>query len=200
MIFKFKSEADRLLKLSILSSIIFISVCVVILIIVKLYFPIELVNISDINRFLGTSGYIGLFFITFLGGTVIPLGSPAAVASAGLLGMPKFLVMIVSATGYTLGVTINYLLAYKLGSSYVENKISEEVFRDLVSWWNRWGMLLVITFALFPILPFDLIALLCGLFRFNFIYFILINFGGNLVNSYVFLYIGTQAGLWLGLL
>ena len=201
MMLKFKyKKTRRLFRLTILSSIFFILVLVGLLIITKAYLPIELIKNCEVGKFLNAYGYIGLFLITFLGGTVLPLGSPAAVSIAGFLGMAKIPVILVATAGSTLGILVNYFLAYKLGAEYVKKKVSPEVYEDVILWWNRWGVLLVITFALFPILPFDLIALICGIFRFNLGYFILINFLSNLINNYIFLYFGMQAGLWIGLI
>jgi len=201
MVFKFKyRKTENLFKKTIIYSIVLILVCILFLFLAKLYLPIELIKSNDFHFFLDTYGYFGLFLITFLGGTVIPLGSPVAVATAALLGMSKFLIILISSFGYTLGTLVNYYLAHKFGISYIKKKISEDVYEEIVNWWNRWGILLVILFALFPILPFELIALLCGLFRFNLPLFIVINFGSNLINSYVFVYIGVQASFWLGLL
>jgi membrane protein YqaA with SNARE-associated domain len=200
-ILKFKYDRTRrLFKMTIITSIVFILVGVLLLFIAKLYLPVDMLNNYNIKPFLDTYGYFGLFLITFIGGTLIPLGSPAAVTTAGISGMPKIPVILVSTLGYTIGILVNYFLAYKFGSEYVKRKLSEEVYEEMVIWWQKWGLFLVIVFALFPVLPFDLIALICGVFRFNIIYFILINFGSNLINSYIFVYIGTQAGAWLGLL
>ncbi len=200
-IFKFKyKKTRRLFKLTILGSILFILVLIALLIIAKIYVPTELIKNFEIKEFLDVYNYIGLFLITFLGGTILPLGSPAAVSAAGFLGMAEIPVIIVAATGFTVGVLVNYCLAYKLGANYAKKKISPEIYEDVVLWWNKWGVLLVVVFALFPVLPFDLIALVCGVFRFNLVYFILINFFSNLLNSYIFLYLGTQASLWIGLI
>jgi membrane protein YqaA with SNARE-associated domain len=200
VIFKFKyDKTKRLFKLTIIITILLIFLSVLALFIAKLYLPKGLIKSFDIHGFL-QYGYLGLFLITFLGGTIFPLGSPAAVAAAAMLKMPPTNVIIISAIGYTLGALVNYYLGYKFGSKYVEKKISKEVYEDVVEWWNEYGILLVILFALLPILPLDLLALVCGVFRFNLIYFIIINFGGNFLNSYLFVIVGEKAGAWLGFL
>lgn len=191
-------ETKKLFKTTIIISFIFIIFCVVLLFLAKLYLPAGLLSSVDISNFL-KYGYLGLFIITLLGGTFFPVGSPAIVATAGAIGMPKIPVVIIASVGYTIGICINYLLAYGFGIHYVQKKIGREVYEDLSDWWNKWGTILVISFALFPILPFNLLALLCGLFRFNILYFILINFGSNLLNSYIFVYIGSSAATWIGL-
>jgi len=198
VIFKFKhKETEKIFRLTVLLAILFILISIILLILAKLYLPKDFIKTLDIHEFLGY-GYLGLFLLTFLGGTVLPLGSPAAVATAAMLKMPAINVIIISSLGFTLGVLVNYYLGYKFGSKYVEKKISKEIYEDLVEWWNEQGIFLVIIFALFPILPFDLLALICGVFRFNLLYFTLINFGGNLLHSCLFVIIGEKAGIWLG--
>jgi len=194
-----KHEGTRkLFRTSIIISIVFILFCMFLLILAKLYLPTNLLSSFDVSNFL-KYGYIGIFIITVFGGTFFPVGSPAVVAAAGLLGMPKIPVVIIASLGYTIGTCINYLLAYEFGIHYVKRKIGEETYKDLVVWWNKWGIILVVLFALVPIFPFNLLALLCGLFRFNILYFILINFGSNLLNSFIFVYIGSSAASWIGI-
>ncbi len=191
-------ETKKLFRTLIITTIAFILTLVFLLILAKIYLPAGLLSTVDISNLL-SYGYFGIFIITLLGGTFFPVGSPAIVATAGALGFPKIPVVIITSVGYTLGICINYFLAYEFGTHYVKKKIGNEVYKDISEWWNKWGILLVVLFALFPILPFNLLALLCGLFRFNILYFILINFGSNLLNSYIFIYLGASAASWIGL-
>jgi len=188
---------QKWVKYTIALSVIFIILCVVLVVLLKLYAPPDLLSGVDMEQYL-KYGYFGLFFITFLGGSFIPAGSPAAVGAAGMFGMETLPTILVAAVGYTLGIYLNYLLAQKLGRPYVERKMSKEAYGDISRWWNRWGYLLIVAFALLPILPFNFLALFCGLFGVNLLYFLLINFGSNLLNSYVFVTIGSSIGDWLG--
>ncbi|MCK4429458.1 MAG: VTT domain-containing protein [Candidatus Aenigmarchaeota archaeon] len=164
----------------------------------KLYLPAGILSGFDMSAFLDY-GYIGVFVITVLGGTFFPVGSPAVVTAAGAMGMPKLPVIFIAALGYTIGTYVNYMLAYEFGIHYVKKKIGVEVYKDLSRWWNKKALILILLFALLPMLPFNLLALLCGVFRYNIIYFLLINFGSNLLNSYLFVYLGSSAGSWIGL-
>ncbi len=196
---RIKHEKTRkIIKTGIIITILFTLFCVALLILAKIYLPAGLISSIDLSGFMNY-GYWGLFIITFLGGTFFPAGSPAMVAAAGVIGMDKTIVALVAATGYTLGTMVNYAFAYWLGIHYVRKKIGKEVYEEIVGWWNEWGTILLITFALIPILPFNYLALLCGLFRYNILYFILINFGSNLLNSYIFVYLGSSAASWIGL-
>ena len=188
---------QKWVKYTIALSVIFVVLCVVLVVLLKLYVPPELLSGVNMEYYM-RYGYFGLFFITFLGGSFIPAGSPAAVGAAGMFGMETLPTILVAAVGYTLGTYLNYFLAQKLGRPYVERKMSKEAYDDISRWWNRWGYLLIFAFALLPILPFNFLALFCGLFGVNLLYFLLINFGSNLLNSYVFVVIGSSIGDWLG--
>ncbi len=191
-------ETKKMIKAGIIITLLFILFCIALLILAKIYLPIGLLSHIDLSGFL-EYGYLGLFVITFFGGTFFPAGSPAVVAAAGVIGMNKTTVAFVAAAGYTLGTMVNYAFAYWLGIHYVQKKIGKEVYKEIVGWWNKWGTILLVTFALIPVLPFSYLALLCGLFRYNIAYFILINFGSNLLNSYLFVYLGSSAANWIGL-
>lgn len=121
-------------------------------------------------------------------------------AGGSVLGMAKIPLIIIATVGYTIGVTINYFLAKILGKSYVEKKLSKKRYEVIVRWWNKWGILLLIAFAFIPILPFNILALICGLLNVRLSYFLLINFAGDLVNSYLFVFLGEGIGRWIGLL
>ncbi|RLJ00752.1 MAG: hypothetical protein DRP06_01280 [Candidatus Aenigmatarchaeota archaeon] len=191
-------ETRKMIKIGIMIALLFILFCIVLLILAKIYLPEGILSNIDLSGFLDY-GYFGLFVITFFGGTFFPAGSPAVVAAAGVIGMNKTTVAFVSAAGYTLGTLVNYAFAYWFGIHYVQKKMGKEVYKEVVEWWNGWGTVLLITFALIPILPFSYLALLCGLFRYNIAYFILINFGSNLLNSYIFVYLGSSVAGWIGL-
>jgi membrane protein YqaA with SNARE-associated domain len=191
-------ETKKLFRTTIIISFVFILFCVLLLFLAKIYLPAGILSTIDISGFL-SYGYFGIFIITLLGGTFFPVGSPAIVATAGALGFPKIPVVIIASVGYTLGTCINYFLAYEFGTRYVQKKIGKEVYKDFSYWWNKWGIPLVVLFALIPVLPFNILALLCGLFRFNILYFILINFGSNFLNSYFVVYLGSSAAGWIGL-
>ncbi|KON26104.1 hypothetical protein AC480_06385, partial [miscellaneous Crenarchaeota group archaeon SMTZ1-55] len=78
------------------------------------------------QAFVADYGLVGIFFATLLAGTVVPLGSPALVVAAALFGAPKIPLIGVATTGFTLGMLVNYGLAYYLGRPYVRKKVSAE--------------------------------------------------------------------------
>lgn len=139
-------------------------------------------------------GYIGIFAATLIAGTIIPLASPALVAYAAGFGLEPILLVITATAGNVIGVLINYYLARLLGMAYVEKKFSGDSFRSLVGWWNRWGILLLVGFGVIPFLPFDLLSLLCGLFKMKLHWFLLISVSTRLVQFGIFVFIGSLIG------
>ena len=53
-------------------------------------------------------GIYGIFIATIIAGTIIPLGSPALIAAAALFGVEPLNLILVSSSGFTLGMLINY--------------------------------------------------------------------------------------------
>src|SRR3989304_3492680 len=69
---------------------------------------------TNMEAFFINYGLAGIFLATVLAGTIVPLGSPALVAAAAMF--PKInpvQLVLVASVGFTLGMTINYALAYK---------------------------------------------------------------------------------------
>src|SRR4030042_6752223 len=94
---------------------------------------------SSMEAFFANYGLAGIFLATIIAGTVIPLGSPALVVAAALFGVNPILLILVATTGFTIGMTINYALAYRLGRPYVSKKISPATIEQVSNAWNKWG-------------------------------------------------------------
>src|SRR3990172_4798394 len=77
---------------------------------------------SNMETFFINYGLAGIFLATILAGTIIPLGSPALVAVAAFFIDPIPLILVAS-IGFTIGMTINYALAYKLGRNFVAKRM-----------------------------------------------------------------------------
>lgn len=143
-------------------------------------------------------GYPGLFVITLVAGTFIPAGSPILVGMAGMLGMEKIPTVICAGFGYTIGIHIDYFLAKALGKPFVIKRMGEDTYNEITDWWNKWGFILLVIFAIWPGSPLDLIALICGLFRFKLRYFIPIVLCNSFWSSYFFVYIGSSVASVFG--
>jgi len=152
---------------------------------------------SNMETFFLNYGLTSIFLATILAGTVIPLGSPALVAAAALSGVNPIQLVIVASVGFTLGMTINYALAYKLGRPYVAKKFPPDHLEDINRAWNKWGIPLYIIFGLIPVLPVELLSFICGLVKTHIAKFILISFIPRLIVFTLIVYFGQHLGTWL---
>jgi len=154
----------------------------------------------DAKAFILNYGLIGIFFATILAGTLVPLGSPALVATAALLGVPKIPLILIATTGFTIGMMINYGLAYRLGSPYVAKKVSAEKLREITHLFNRWGWVLYTVFGLIPVLPVELLSFICGLLKTRPDILLILSFTPRLVVFAILAYFGEYAGIWIGII
>jgi len=153
---------------------------------------------SSMEAFFAAYGLAGIFLATIIAGTVIPLGSPALVVAAALFGVNPILLILVASTGFTIGMTINYALAYRLGRPYVSKKISSEHIEQVAHVWNKWGWIIYTIFGLIPVLPVELLSFICGLLKTRITVFLALSFVPRLVVFTLLAYFGQSAGAWLG--
>src|SRR3972149_5002851 len=94
---------------------------------------------SNLGLFFINYGLAGIFLATIIAGTIIPLGSPALVAVAAFFIDPIPLILVAS-IGFTIGMTINYALAYKLGRPFVAKRMELEHLDQITHAWSKWGL------------------------------------------------------------
>ena len=155
---------------------------------------------SDAKAFVAEYGLVGIFFATILAGTVVPLGSPALVVAAALFGASKIPLILIATTGFTVGMIINYGLAYYLGRPYVMKKISARKLEEIMHLWGRWGWILYTIFGLIPVLPVELLSFICGLLKTRLDVFLILSFVPRLAVFGILVYFGDIAGSWIGLI
>jgi len=143
------------------------------------------------KELVGQYGYLGIFGATIIAGTVIPFASPALVTFAASFALDPVLLIVVATVGNTIGVLINYYLARLLGMKYLEKRMSASTFSTFEGWWSQWGVLLLVVFGVVPLLPFDLLSLLCGLFKMRLHWFLLISFSTRVVQFGIFVLLGS---------
>ena len=153
---------------------------------------------SSMEAFFMSYGLVGIFLATIIAGTIIPLGSPALVVAAALLGVNPVLLILVATTGFTIGMTINYALACRLGRPYVSKKIAPENVEQVSRVWNKWGWVIYTVFGLIPVLPVELLAFICGLLKTRLILFLTLSFVPRLIVFAFLTYFGQSVGAWLG--
>jgi len=154
--------------------------------------------VADAKAFVANYGLVGIFLITILAGTLIPVGSPALVVASALLGLPKIPLILASTSGFTIGMMTNYALAYYLGRPFVMKRISEGRFMEITRLWNRYGWILYTIFGLIPVLPVELLSLVCGTVRARFRTFLMLTFVSRLIVFTILAYFGELASFWLG--
>lgn len=181
-----------------LGSVVAIVGLTTILMLKTLNFGVEQL-LPDVKAFFDNYGIVGIFIATILAGTVIPLGSPALVIVAASFGLPPIALIIVATTGFTIGMAINYGLAYRLGRPYVVKKLGEGKLEDLSNLWGRWGWIIYVIFGIIPVLPVELLSLFCGLLKTRLDIFLILTFTTRFILFTVLVYFGGQIGVWLGI-
>ena len=152
---------------------------------------------SDTGTFCANYGLAGIFLVTIAAGTILPLGSPAFVVAAALFGVNPILLVLVASVGFTIGMTVNYGLAYRLGRPYVQKRISTEHLEEMSTMWTKWGWIIYVIFGLMPILPVELLAFVCGFLKTRIATFLLLSFVPRLIIFAILVYFGQHLGAWL---
>lgn len=155
---------------------------------------------SNIESLIARYGLMGILLATFLAGTLVPLGSPALVATAAFYGVPKIPLILVATTGFTLGMTTNYGLARYFGRPYILSRITPDKLQEMSDLWHRWGWPLYAAFGFIPVLPVELLSLMCGFMKTRPDIFLALTFMPRLITFTMLVYLGEQAGLWIGIL
>lgn len=152
---------------------------------------------SDAKAFVVEYGLLGIFLATILAGTVVPVGSPALVVAAASFGVHPMLLTLVATAGFTIGMIINYALAYGLGRPFVMKKLGTARLEEISTLWSRWGWVIYTLFGIIPVLPVEFLALFCGLIKARFSRFLILSFIPRLIVFALLAYFGVQLGGWL---
>ncbi len=139
---------------------------------------------------LGNSGYFGAFLISLIGnGTVLlpaivlPLLSGLGAFFYPVKGiMGPIIVGLAGGAGAAIGEIVGYMAGYS-GRGIAERS---KLYRRLVGWVQRWGVLAVFVFALVPLF-FDLVGLAAGILRFPLWKFVLVCWLGRTILYVVFI-------------
>jgi membrane protein YqaA with SNARE-associated domain len=177
---------------------IFFAIVGLITLFLMIYFHMNTTPMFSSARAFATGyGLLGIFLATVVAGTIVPLGSPALVVAAAFVGVPKIPLILAASVGFTVGMMINYGLAYRFGRPYIMKKISSERLEDIVRLWNRWGWILFTLFGLIPVLPVELLSLVCGLLKTRVWTFLFLSFLPRLVIFTVLAYFGGIVSGWV---
>jgi len=153
---------------------------------------------ANLQGFFINYGLAGIFLAAILAGTIIPLGSPALVAVAAFFIDPIPLILTAS-IGFTIGMTINYALAYKLGRPFVAKRMDPEHLDQITHAWTKWGLVIYVIFGLTPVLPVELLSFICGLLKTRVSTFLILSFIPRLIVFTLIVYFGKYLGTWIGM-
>ena len=117
--------------------------------------------------FISYFGFGGLFLISFLAATIIPMGSEAAVIIMVLAGYNPGLVLVVASTGNSLGALLNYFMG-KWGSDFLFSrffKTDADVLAKAEKTYGKWGSP-ALFFAWLPVIG-DPLTVIAGALKVN---------------------------------
>jgi len=153
---------------------------------------------ANLQGFFINYGLAGIFLAAILAGTIIPLGSPALVAVAAFFIDPIPLILTAS-IGFTIGMTINYALACKLGRPFVAKRIAPAHLDQITHAWSKWGLIIYVIFGLSIVLPVELLAFICGLLKTRISTFLLLSFIPRLIVFTLIVSFAPYLGTWIGM-
>ena len=157
-----------------------------------------------IVNLLGTLGYSGIFFLSFLDRlTVFLIPAEIVLPAFGLLiSQGKFvfwLVLVWVTIGNFLGNLLLYFIFLKGGRSFLEKYgryvlISKHELGHLDRWFLKYGDKVVFIGYLIPVAIRSLIPIPAGLSRMNLSKFCLYTFIGSLPLNFLYVFVGMKAG------
>jgi membrane protein YqaA with SNARE-associated domain len=188
------------IRSSIILGLILLAIGIAAILILKIVDTSNMQVFSDAKSFVEGYGLLGIFIATIIAGTIIPLGSPALVVAAASFGINPLSLALVATVGFTMGISINYFLAYRLGRPYIIKKLGVEKMEEATLLWSRWGWILYVLFGVIPFLPVEFLALICGLLKTRVETFLILSFIPRFLVFSVLAYFGETVGNWIGLI
>lgn len=129
----------------------------------------------------------GLFVSSFLAATILPFSSEVALVSAIAAGANRYEAFFVASFGNVLAVVFNYYLGYFLHVKTKKRLFSSKTGRKSYIWGKKYGVF-ALFLSPFPIVG-DPVTIVAGLFRVNFLYFLVIAGGLRVFRYFLIIYI-----------
>ena len=137
-------------------------------------------------------GYLGLFLISFLAATLVPLATEFFVVSMPTIGYDVWGVLIVATAGNVLGSITNYYVG-KMGGDFVLSRyinIKPETMQRAQTFYGRWGPV-ALFFSWVPFIG-DPLTVLAGTLRLDFRVFLFWVFLGKFLRYILLLGVASQ--------
>ena len=166
-----------------------------------------LIFIAD---FLGQHLYEGIFFAALIETVIPPIPTLAIFPTAGFLAAQQGIslsgvipMILLGGSGATIGTTIIYLIALKLGRTvllrYLKNfKISEKKLERVEIWFEKYGDKAVLIGRMVPMMR-EMISVPAGLLKMKITKFILFTFIGSCIWASITILGGYYFGEAMGL-
>ena len=170
-------------------------------------FDTFLIFIAD---FLGDHLYEGIFLAALIETIIPPIPTLAIFPTAGFLASQQEIslfgvipMIILGATGATIGTSVIYLIALKLGRTvllkYLKNfRISEKKLKRVEIWFEKYGDKAVLIGRMVPVMR-EMISVPAGLLKMKIPKFILFTFIGSCIWSSITILAGYYFGEAMGL-
>ena len=130
------------------------------------------VGLPMIESILSSSGYVGLFLVSFFAATLVPLWSEGAVALMAISKFDPAWILLVATAGNSLGALVNYFVG-KWGGGFLLSRyfrVEDEARARAERTYGKWGSP-ILFFAWLPIVG-DPLTLVAGVLKVNLVSFI----------------------------
>ncbi len=153
----------------------------------------DLITIAATNSYalIYQWGYLGVFLSSLVSGVSLfffPLPTQALVITAGGILNP-FLVGVAATLGSAIGDSVSYVLG--LGGKELLEKKYERGLNHTRKSFEKYGAFVWIFAASLLPFPFDIVAIFCGIIKYDFKKFILAMFTGKLIKHLILAYAGV---------
>ena len=156
---------------------------------------------QNISLFLETFGayiWLGYILITFLRGLFLFPSTPFVIAGAILFPKHLLFVGVISIVGILFSATLLYFFAEKMGfGNYLTQKYPHKIDRVKKQLNTKKGKWLVALWALFPLVPTDIICYVAGLVQMKYYYMLGGIFIGEVLLVSIYLFLFSYMGWFL---
>jgi len=151
--------------------------------------------IASLQSLALSSGPLGIFFASFLAGSIFPLPSEVVMFAQGLVGLKLIEITIIGGLGLSLGSIIGYYLG-KLGRSFLEKYgkfffVSPSRLKFLDRWFKKWESYAVLIGRAIPLIPYKIFSIACGLTKLDFKKYFPLTLIASFPRSFLLAYFGS---------